>query len=48
MLRALWGSPEIRSTMDIEMLGITSIEESEVIKQIQDILNSRMKNLPCF
>lgn len=38
MLR-VWGSPEIRPTMDIDMLGITSNEESEVIKQIQDILS---------
>jgi len=38
MLR-VWGSPEIRPTMDIDMLGITSNEESEVIKQIQDVLS---------
>lgn len=38
MLR-VWGSPEIRPTMDIDMLGITSNKESEVIKQIQDILS---------
>ncbi len=38
MLR-VWDSPEIRPTMDIDMLGITSNEESKVIKQIQDILS---------
>ncbi len=36
MLR-VWGSPGIRPTMNIDMLGITSNEESEIIKQIQDI-----------
>jgi len=37
MLR-VWDSPEIRPTMDIDMLGITKNKESEIIKQIQEIL----------
>lgn len=37
MLR-VWDSPEIRPTMDIDMLGITNNEESDVIKQIKDML----------
>ncbi len=37
MLR-VWDSPEIRPRMDIDILGITSNKETEVIKQIQDIL----------
>ncbi|MFH1153231.1 MAG: nucleotidyl transferase AbiEii/AbiGii toxin family protein [Pseudomonadota bacterium] len=35
MLR-VWDSPEIRPTMDIDMLGITSNKESEIIKQVRD------------
>lgn len=38
MLR-VWDSPEIRPTMDIDMLGITNNDESKVIKQIQNILS---------
>ena len=37
MLR-VWDSPEIRPTMDIDMLGITSNKESEIIKQVRDII----------
>ena len=37
MLR-VWDTPEIRPTMDIDMLGITSHKESEIIKQVRDIL----------
>lgn len=37
MLRA-WQSPEFRPTMDIDMLGRTSNEESDIISQITDIL----------
>lgn len=37
MLR-VWRSPELRPTMDIDMLGRTSNEESDIIAQIQDIL----------
>jgi len=37
MLR-VWNSPEIRPTIDIDMLGITNNKESEIIKQIRDIL----------
>ena len=39
MLRA-WRSPEFRPTMDIDMLGKTSNEESRIITQIQDILTT--------
>jgi len=37
MLRA-WNSPEFRSTMDIDMLGKTLNEETNIIVQICDIL----------
>ncbi|MBT4482356.1 MAG: nucleotidyl transferase AbiEii/AbiGii toxin family protein [Candidatus Latescibacteria bacterium] len=37
LLRA-WRSPEIRPTMDIDMLGLTSNEESNIIVQIQEII----------
>lgn len=37
MLR-VWDMPEIRPTMDIDLLGITSHKESEIIKQVRDIL----------
>jgi hypothetical protein len=37
MLRA-WNSPEFRSTMDIDMLGKTGNEETNIIVQICDIL----------
>ncbi|MCE5251362.1 nucleotidyl transferase AbiEii/AbiGii toxin family protein [bacterium] len=33
-----WRSPEIRPTMDIDLLGITSNEESNIITQIQEII----------
>ena len=38
MLR-VWGSPEFRPTKDIDMLGRTSNEENNIIKQIQEILS---------
>ena len=37
MLR-VWRSPELRPTMDIDMLGRTSNEEANIVAQIQDIL----------
>ncbi len=37
MLR-VWRSPEVRPTMDIDMLGRTSIEEIDIITQIREIL----------
>ncbi len=37
MLR-VWRSPEVRPTMDIDMLGRTSNEEIDIITQIRDIL----------
>lgn len=37
MLRA-WKSPEIRPTMDIDMLGITGNDEENIVTQIRDIL----------
>ena len=38
MLRA-WDSPDIRPTMDIDMLGRTSNEEAGIIAQIREILS---------
>jgi hypothetical protein len=37
MLR-VWQSPELRPTMDIDMLGRTSNDQDAIIKQIQDVL----------
>ncbi len=37
MLRA-WRAPQFRPTMDIDMLGRTSNEEGDIVKQIRDIL----------
>jgi len=38
MLR-VWRSPELRPTMDIDMLGRTSNEEADIVVQIRDVLN---------
>ncbi|MGB5281020.1 MAG: nucleotidyl transferase AbiEii/AbiGii toxin family protein, partial [Arenicellales bacterium] len=38
MLRA-WKSPEIRPTMDIDMLGMTSNEEGSIVAQIRNIIS---------
>jgi hypothetical protein len=38
MLRA-WKSPEIRPTMDIDMLGMTRNEEGSIVAQIRDIIS---------
>ncbi len=43
MLR-VWGSPEVRPTMDIDMLGKTSNEEARMVAQIQDILTVNVEN----
>ncbi len=37
MLR-VWRSPELRPTMDIDLLGRTSNEETDIVAQIRDIL----------
>ena len=37
MLR-VWHSPELRPTMDIDMMGRTSNEEADIVAQIRDIL----------
>jgi len=37
MLR-VWRSPELRPTMDIDMLGITSNQAADIVAQVQDIL----------
>jgi len=34
----VWGSPELRPTMDIDMLGRTSNGETNIVSQIKDIL----------
>jgi len=39
MMLKTWGSPEIRPTMDIDMLGRTSNEEAALAEQIRDILS---------
>ena len=38
MLR-VWQSPELRPTMDIDMLGKTSNDETNIVTQIREILN---------
>ncbi|MBN1292052.1 MAG: nucleotidyl transferase AbiEii/AbiGii toxin family protein [Candidatus Latescibacteria bacterium] len=38
LLMRVWRSPEIRPTMDIDMLGIINNEESDVISKIQEIV----------
>lgn len=43
MLR-VWGSPEARPTMDIDMLGKTSNDEARIIDQIRDILAVKVEN----
>ncbi|MBW2648005.1 MAG: nucleotidyl transferase AbiEii/AbiGii toxin family protein [Deltaproteobacteria bacterium] len=42
MLR-VWRSPELRSTMDIDMMGRTSNKEADIIAQIRDILSMDME-----
>lgn len=42
MLR-VWGASEFRPTMDIDMLGKTSNDEFNILKQIQDILQVKVK-----
>ena len=39
LLLRVWDSPEIRPTMDIDMLRITSNTEADIIKQVKDILS---------
>ena len=41
MLR-VWRSPELRPTMDIDMLGRTSNEEADIVVQIRDILTENV------
>jgi hypothetical protein len=41
MLR-VWRSPELRPTMDIDMLGRTSNEEADIVVQIRDILTKNV------
>lgn len=38
MLRA-WHSPEIRPTMDIDMMGIASNAEADIVAQVRDVLS---------
>lgn len=38
MLR-VWHSPEIRPTMDIDMMGITSNAEIDIVAQVRDVLS---------
>jgi hypothetical protein len=42
MLR-VWRSPELRPTMDIDMLGRTSNKEADIIAQIRDILSMEVE-----
>ncbi len=38
LLLRVWHSPELRPTMDIDLLGRTSNEETDVVAQVRDIL----------
>ena len=42
MLR-VWGSPEFRPTMDIDLLGRTRNAEANIVSQMQDILTVNVK-----
>ena len=35
----VWRSPEIRPTMDIDMLGMTSNSEADIVAQFVDVLS---------
>lgn len=37
MLR-VWESPEFRPTMDIDLLGITSNDEADIMTQLREIM----------
>lgn len=39
LMSRAWRSPEFRPTMDIDMLGRTSNDETKILSQIEDILN---------
>lgn len=41
MLR-VWQAPDIRPTMDIDMLGVTSIDETSIVFQVREILNVKV------
>jgi len=43
MLR-VWRSPELRPTMDIDMLGRTSNEEADLVVQIRDVLTVNVES----
>ncbi len=38
LMLSVWRSPELRPTMDIDMLGRTGNEEADIVAKIQDIL----------
>lgn len=38
LMLSVWRSPELRPTMDIDLLGVTSNEESLIIEQIQEVI----------
>ena len=40
LLLRVWRSPELRPTMDIDMLGRTSNKEVELVEKIRDILTA--------
>lgn len=42
MLR-VWHSPESRSTMDIDLLGRTENQETDIVRQFQDIIGVRVE-----
>ena len=39
LMLQVWGSSEIRPTMDIDLLGSTHNEEADAVSQVRDILN---------
>ena len=39
LMLQVWGSSEIRPTMDIDLLGSTRNEEAGIVRQIRDILS---------
>lgn len=43
LLLRVWDSPQIRPTMDIDMLGKTSNKQDEVIAQIREIIGAKVE-----
>ncbi len=38
LMSRVWRAPELRPTLDVDLLGRTSCEEADIVAQIKDIL----------